>query len=50
MQRSSEFPLFCQTAIAIFGFLFFIAIVSTVSAPKTNLNGAIAPTIEVAQQ
>jgi len=49
MQRSSEFPLFFQTAIAIFGFLFFIAIVSSFNAPKTSLNGAISPNIEVAR-
>ncbi len=47
MQRSSDFPLFFQTAIALFGFLFLIAIVSSVSVPKTQLNKTVSTTIEV---
>lgn len=50
MQRSSEFPLFCQTAIAILGFLCFISVVSAFATPKPSMNGAIAPAIEVAQR
>lgn len=49
MKRSSEFPLFCQTAIAIFGFLFLISILSSWTAPKPALSGAIAPTVTIAQ-
>ncbi|MBF2028740.1 MAG: hypothetical protein IGS48_18585 [Oscillatoriales cyanobacterium C42_A2020_001] len=49
MQRSSEFPLFLQTAIAIFGFLFLISVLSSVSAPKTSANYAPDAIVKVAQ-
>ncbi|MEX0271941.1 hypothetical protein AB3R30_22715 [Leptolyngbyaceae cyanobacterium UHCC 1019] len=49
MQRSSEFPLFFQTAIALFGFLFLIAIVSSVSVPKTQFSNTVGTTLEVAK-
>lgn len=48
MKRSSEFPLFCQTAIAIFGFLLLIAMFSSVTTAKPALNSAIAPTVTMA--
>lgn len=50
MQRSSEFPLFLQTAIAIFGFLFLISVFSAVSAPKTSANSAPEAIAQVAQR
>ncbi|MDX2228329.1 MAG: hypothetical protein NW220_01735 [Leptolyngbyaceae cyanobacterium bins.349] len=49
MQRSSEFPLFCQTAIAIVSFLVLISVVSSFSAPKASFHGSVRPTVEVAQ-
>ncbi|MBM0741485.1 hypothetical protein JOY44_07630 [Phormidium sp. CLA17] len=49
MQRSFEFPLFFQTAITLFGFLFLIAIVSSASVPKTQLSNTVGTTIEVAK-
>ncbi len=50
MNRSSEFPLFCQTAIAIFGFLLLISMCSSVTTARPALNRAIAPTMTVAHQ
>ncbi len=49
MQRSSEFPLFFQTAIALFGFLFLIAIASSVSIPKTQLSHTVGTTLQVSK-
>jgi len=49
MQRSSELPLFCQTAIAIFGFLLLISVFSSFSAPKTSFNLSPETAIQVAQ-
>ena len=49
MQRSSEFPLFFQTAIAIFGFLLLISIASAFSAPKTGFNSSSQPVVELAR-
>ncbi len=47
MQRNSDFPLFFQTAIALFGFLFLIAIVSSISAPKTQISTTVSTTLQV---
>ncbi|MBM0741486.1 hypothetical protein JOY44_07635 [Phormidium sp. CLA17] len=47
MQRSSEFPLFFQTAIALFGFLFLIAISSSISAPKSNMDNSAGITLQI---
>ncbi|EKQ68146.1 hypothetical protein OsccyDRAFT_2661 [Leptolyngbyaceae cyanobacterium JSC-12] len=47
MQRSSEFPLFCQTAIAIFGFLLLISVFSAFSAPKSSFKFSIQTPVEV---
>lgn len=49
MQRSSDFPLFFQTAIALFGFLFLIAIVSSIPIPKTQLSNTVGTTTEVSK-
>ncbi|NJP11022.1 MAG: hypothetical protein HC866_17365 [Leptolyngbyaceae cyanobacterium RU_5_1] len=49
MQRSSEFPLFCQTAIAIFGFLLLISLVSGFSTSKSILHTASAASAEIAK-
>ncbi len=40
MQRHSEFPLFCQTAIALFGFLMLIVVFSSWSTPAANSHPA----------
>ncbi|MDX2243536.1 MAG: hypothetical protein NW224_22880 [Leptolyngbyaceae cyanobacterium bins.302] len=42
MQRSSEFPLFFQTTIAIFGFLMLIAVASSFAAPSSNASSVSA--------
>lgn len=49
MQRSSEFPLFFQTAIALFGFLFLIAIASSFYTPKTQISNTVGTTLQVAK-
>lgn len=49
MQRSSEFPLFFQTAIAIFSFLLLIAIGSAFTAPKDHMTQSLGTTMEVAK-
>jgi hypothetical protein len=47
MQRNSGFPLFFQTAIALFGFLFLIAIVSSISVPKNTIGTTVGTTLQV---
>jgi hypothetical protein len=49
MQRSPEFPLFFQTAIALFGFLLLIAIAPSISMPKNNVSNTLGTTLEVAK-
>jgi hypothetical protein len=49
MQRSSEFPLFFQTAIALFGFLFLIAIASSIPVQKTQISNTVSTTLQVAK-
>jgi len=49
MQRSSEFSLFFQTTIALFGFLFLIAIVPSVSVPKSAIGNPVGTTLQVAK-
>jgi hypothetical protein len=49
MQRNSEFPLFFQTAIALFGFLFLITVASSMAMPKNHLSNTVATTLEVAK-
>lgn len=50
MQRSSDFSLFFQTAIAIVGFLVFLSVTATILTPSTNASKAPAATIEVANR
>lgn len=40
MRRSSEFPLFLQTAIALFSFLLLITLLSSVIAPKGSFQSS----------
>ncbi len=47
MQRSSEFPLFFQTAIALFGFITAIAVFSSFTTPVVSTNHSARPTIQV---
>lgn len=49
MQRSSELPLFLQTAIAIFGFLFLVSMISPFSAFQSSLQSTTPATVRVTQ-
>jgi hypothetical protein len=42
MQRHSEFPLFIQTALALFGFLLLISLFSWVTTPKISARSSTA--------
>lgn len=47
MERHSEFPLFIQSAVAIFGFLLVLSLLGWVMEPKASLHKAAASNHEV---
>lgn len=50
MSRSSAFPLFCQTSLALLAFLLMATAFSWAFPPATTNHGTTTPAVTLAQQ